>query len=446
MGGCLTALAWLLIVAVCLVPLGALCLYSLPRPRIWFVLAAYALLVPFGSAINLPITLPSPFDTVSSILGVLALLATVVHLAFTRRRASRLTDSVPIWIMFLGWVTLTYLWSVDGPRTLNEVALLVGLIGLFSLVALVRVGREDLPMLRGAIILGGCVVGVLSLYALGAGKLVGTAGGIPRFAVSGGGEGGDPNITAGSLLLPLVLAVDIILQSPRATRKLMGVAAAGLITVAIVLTGSRGGILAALVGLLVLVMHRRRPTLVLSFLLATGLAAVAVFALAPSTLRSRIVTSTSTGRSGIWEVAIGACKTYCWVGSGIGTFPDVYTKVLLTRLDLGGHNAITQAYQAHNLWLAFLVEDGGAGFLLGTLALALLIRSLWRLPRAVRGPPLAAVLALLASNMFLNNLAFKYFWLVLIYAVIVINSAESPEATPRELPDPEGRLAGIVDL
>jgi len=37
------------------------------------------------------------------------------------------------------------------------------------------------------------------------------------------------------------------------------------------------------------------------------------------------------------------------------------------------------------------------------------------------------MVALLISNLFLNNLSFKYFWMVLIYAVLATRAADSSQ-------------------
>jgi hypothetical protein len=67
-----------------------------------------------------------------------------------------------------------------------------------------------------------------------------------------------------------------------------------------------------------------------------------------------------------------------------------------------------------------LIEMGVAGLLLAAAGLFLIVRSVVRLPRLRRGPPLAAITAVLTANMFLSNFNFKYFWFVLTYGVVVV--------------------------
>jgi hypothetical protein len=78
-----------------------------------------------------------------------------------------------------------------------------------------------------------------------------------------------------------------------------------------------------------------------------------------------------------------------------------------------------------------MVETGFVGAGLMTLGLLLSAKEALSLPRAVRGPPLAALAALLVTAMLLSNMEFKYFWMVLIYVTLVSRAHASAEPPVR---------------
>lgn len=378
-------------------------------------LAVYAGVVPFGSGLTLPVPLPSPFDTVSTMLGVVAVAAVAVQLALRHHRAERLLPEVAVFVLFAGVAAMTWFWSVNPSATARNLNVLLSLVALFTVVALVRGDRRDVDIVTSAIIAGGCLVSAYGLYLLATGRLAATSAGVTRFATAGGvGEGTDPNITAAALLLPLVLI------TTRLVRGRTPVAMAGallLVLTAIFLTGSRGGLIAGAAGILtVLALERGRRLLV--YAVPIAVAGALAFTAAPAGLQGRLKEQSSTGRSDIWKVGLRGCQEHCATGSGLGTFPDVYRATLLTRFDLGGHGL--KEFKAHNIWLAMVVETGFAGLLLGITGIALLLVHAGRLPRAARTGPFAGLVAVLVANLFLSNFVFKYFWLVLTYAVLAV--------------------------
>jgi len=407
-------------------PLVVAALWLGARYPIRGALAVYAGVVPFGSGLTLPIPLPSPFDTVSTMLGVVAIAAVAVQLALRHRRAERLLPEVPVFLVFAGVAAMTWFWSVNPSATGRNLNVLLSLVALFTVVALVRGDRGDVDVVTWAIIAGGCLVSAYGVYLLAAGRLAATADGVTRFATAGGvGEGTDPNITAAALLLPLVLI------TTKLVRGRMPAAMAGallLVITAIFLTGSRGGLIAGAAGILtVLALERGRRLLV--YAVPIALAAAVAFTAAPAGLQGRLKEQSSTGRSDIWKVGLRGCQEHCATGSGLGTFPDVYRATLLTRFDLGGHGL--KEFKAHNIWLAMVVETGFAGLVLGATGVGLLLVHAWRLPRAARTGPFAGLVAVLVANLFLSNFVFKYFWLVLTYVVLAV-LAETGTGEPAE--------------
>ena len=415
---------WLLIGALVLV-LPPLVVLAPPR----LLLAAYAFVLPFGSDVTLPGP-PPPYDTVSTLVGLAVTLALLVRLAANWRSARMPHPSVPVWVLLLGWLLLTVLWSVAPTRSVTRLLVLVSLLALYLLVAVLPFDRAGLRWVELGAVGGALVVAAQALSTAATGGLEGTTSKLPRFTYADG----DPNITAATLLLPVALVMWWSLNAPTRLARLAASAASVLLVATLAVTGSRGGLVAAAAVLVVvLASGRRLPVARAAGYLALAVVALAVtFVAVPQGLRDHLTDTESTGRTEIWQVGLTACLETCERGSGYGTFGVVYREAYLSNLGLAG-GAGDREYAAHNVALAMLVEGGVVGLSLMLAALGLLAAGLLRLPITLRGPPLAALAGLLTANMFVSNLAFKYFWLTLMYATLCLTAhalATAPDRRP----------------
>ena len=384
------------------------------------LLSLYALLLPAAAGIDLPVGLPAGFESLTSLLGLAALAALALHVAHARRRAAELPLPAVLWTMFLAVSLLTYFWSVNPEASSESLIVLGSLVALYLVAVFVAVDPAELRRLEACIAAGGALTGLVALYQLATSTIAVSGGDIPRFRVGVGGEGGDPNITAASLVLPFAVAFARTSTARGAQARVAYATAAVLTATAIVLTASRGGILAALAALVVLAVVERRGRAAVVYVALPVLAAAATLAVAPQALTARLSDDRSTGRGAIWKLAWSACPRHCPAGSGWGTFPDVHERQVLESPSGKG----TQLrFQAHNVLIALTIEAGIAALLIVLAALAATVAELRRLPPVLRGPPLAALTALLVANMFVANLEYKYFWLVLIYAALSVEAA-----------------------
>jgi hypothetical protein len=64
------------------------------------------------------------------------------------------------------------------------------------------------------------------------------------------------------------------------------------------------------------------------------------------------------------------------------------------------------------------IELGIPGLLLFFAALGLTLFEAGRLPRSVRGPPLAALLGTYQASLFLSNLGYKFYWMAFIVVAL----------------------------
>ncbi|MGH2726636.1 MAG: O-antigen ligase family protein, partial [Actinomycetota bacterium] len=392
-----------LVLALALLPVAVVALIAGLRAPVRVLLTAYALVLPFGSAVSLPLGLPAPFDTPSSVLGLIVIAGLVGHLMLVPRSAAVLLPAVPAWLLFAAYCGLTFAWSVNPSQSIDEFIVLLSLVALYTLVMLMPVEERDVARIEEALVVGGAILGVYGITlllqtGLGEGGRLATAGGV--------GKGIDPNITAATLILPLAIAIGRGVRAVRAVSRLSFWSAGALIGAAIVLTGSRGGLLAAVIVLMIHAFsgrHRRRVAVVgLGLVVVAGL----TVSLAPDNISRRLTRPSSSGRTDIWRTAMHKCDAYCWSGSGLGTFPTVYQDTLHSEPSARG---LDRPFVAHSIWIGALIETGITGLLLLMLALGLVAKDLLRLPVDIRAAPLAGFVGVLIASTFLSTLGFKYF-------------------------------------
>jgi O-antigen ligase len=335
-------------------------------------------------------------------------------------------------LLFLGVAGATILWSREPQATANSVFILCSLVAIYVLVALCPVDREILRRVENGLLLGGlaCVgYGLFQLVVFG-----GFPADPPVPGVTDGRFGNDllgPNNQAVSLILPLLISLSRSVRAAERSQRVQYTAASALLLGGIVMTGSRGGLLATGVALLVLVAvtdRERGKTRLIAYAVAGAAIAAFIFLTHPFGLAERTVeVDSSSGRTDIWRVGLAACPQYCAFGAGWGTFPEVYAdtqaSVADARVLVGGG-----AYEPHNVWVLVGIELGALGVVLLAAGLLLSFAEAWRLPTDLRGPPLSGMAATVFAAAFLSNLEFKFFWMALMIIALSRNLSDDGEA------------------
>ena len=424
-----------LLLALAVAPLALAAIVVLVRWPLTVALPAFAATLPFGGLLSLG---SSRFTTLSSLLGLVLVIGLLLHLAVGERASGPMSPTVPLWLLFVGAAGATTLWSLDGSTTAVGFVLLGSLAAVYVLVSLSRIDRRTLRRTENGLLLGGAAV---TCYGLAQLLLL---GGFPAHVTGGsvapaGRFGNDllgPDNEAVALLLPMLLAAGraVTHESRRARAGYLALAA--LMLLGIVMTGSRGGILAAVVSGLTLALASRQGRGRLLAYGALGLvAAGVVFLVHPLGIAERTVSTTSTsGRTDIWRVGLAACPQYCPIGAGWETFPVVYAQTQASVPDAEVLVGRGGSYQAHNVILLVAIELGLPGLLLLFAVLGATVADAVRLPVRLRGPPLAALLGTFTAAMFLSNLEFKFFWMALTMVALSRNVAQD-EASPATAED-----------
>jgi O-antigen ligase len=135
-----------------------------------------------------------------------------------------------------------------------------------------------------------------------------------------------------------------------------------------------------------------------------------------------------SGRVDIWKGGLYACRSNCAWGAGLGNFEQVFGDALVFS---GAARNVGLARPPHNIFLGLAVETGVVGITLLGLALGAELLSLFGRRLLAVAPGLGpALVGVLVANLFLSEIWYKYFWLVIILARFA-DSASEPARAPR---------------
>jgi O-antigen ligase len=387
-------------------------LAAAPLVFLWPVqiaLGAFALLIPFDSATfseGNGIT----GTTLNFVVGAAAASILIVT-SLAGRRLQRPPRAALWWTILIGWYALTYLWAVDPVMALGRLPTAGACLILYLAATSVRVRETEFKVIVAALIIGGCLAGGFSVYEFY--HHIGWTG-TTRSSLVMGDEAINPNVFATRLLLPLALSVGAFFSVRSGLLRTIVLACSAVLSLAVLLTLSRGAALAVLVMAIVFLLRfgvNRR-------ILAGG-ALIAGIALAlPTEFYKRFGEAAQTGGAGrldIWIVAWEMVKHYGVFGAGISNFRAAYSIYAGYAPHFVGFDRAS-----HNLYLEMTVEAGIVGILLLIQTLRI---QLWvgRNNRGNTGKPSpwlvaceAASWSMLTAGMFTHIFWEKSFWLLWI--------------------------------
>ena len=255
-----------------------------------------------------------------------------------------------------------------------------------------------------------------------------------RFAAGGG----DANDLAMILALALPMAWYLMTVSRRPLLRWFYAGYVPAAAVAIGLTGSRGGMLASTVGLLIvpLSMLRLSPARLAGAVIMLVAAGAAAIVYTPETLIQRFATTGSEieggrlgGRGKLWKAGLEAFSERPLAGYGTGMYRDAITPML-------GDAAQT----AHNSFLSVLVEQGVVGFLIYVTMFAAVWLAVLNLPRLERRFALVLLATLMVTMLPLTWEDRRAVWFILPALLGLAQAHLVRRATAAAVP------AGVFDM
>lgn len=265
-----------------------------------------------------------------------------------------------VMLLFVAWATLSYLWAEDG----NEVLIAVfryGLAMTLVFVVFTAVQKErDVTIIMTAMVLGAlcaAVYGILNPAPTEAGQLGRLSGTLTN-----------ANELAAALVLGIGLCGGLVAIAKTPLVRGAAIGVGGVCLIALLLTGSRSGLVAlgAMLLAAVVLARGRRLVLTLVTLMLAMIAIGYIATAAPEQSRERFLQPGSgTGRIDIWTVGGRMVSANPIEGVGAGNFAVSSIHYLLRPGSLPNDQYIAdQPTVAHNMYLEVLAELGILGAIL----------------------------------------------------------------------------------
>jgi O-antigen ligase len=264
----------------------------------------------------------------------------------------------------------------------------------FIAAGVVLRGKSPYPILA-ALLLSALLASTIALaQSIDAEALFGQLAGPSAFFGRMTGPFGDPNYFGAYLAAAATLAVAcaVVVRSPWMKAANLGIA--GFVSLALLLTLSRGGIVALAAGLTTIAFLRSRRTglatvagMLLALLIAYPLFAVVRYGTGSDVAGGGLsALLEAEDRVGVWLPAVEVFGSAPLFGVGYGRIVEV----------------ASSADSAHNWYFATLAETGIVGFVLWALFIIAVVLVLRRRPQSARTIGYSVLAAWTVSNMFLD--------------------------------------------
>ena len=343
----------------------------------WGLLLLFVFTIPWEYAL----ILAAPFGNIARMVGIVLLLVSVPAVL----QAGRLRNLGPLQWLVLAlylWICCSYFWTIDSLATWINMRSYFQKMMVVWLVWEFVESPGDLRDLLRANLAGSWLLAALTVANVGSPEAI--AAGQTRFVA----EGQDPNDVAHMLVLGLPIAALLFSCESHRLGRRVAVSYLPLGVAAILLTGSRGGFLAAIVALAgcAILLFRSHHRGVIAATLALPAIAAALWysalhetAVRLGTIPEQLWSGDLNRRWNIWSAGWDAFVRAPVFGYGAGTFALAA--------------AVNSLDTAHNTALSLLVSGGLTTFFLAVTIVALTFRSVFQTRGSLRFAMLTAMLA-----------------------------------------------------
>jgi O-antigen ligase len=335
------------------------------------------------------------------------------------------------------WALLSMAWTFR-PRLGSDI--FFGWIATVAIALVISTTLTDRRSLRWAAT--AFVVGAVISVAVGlvGGAVHAPADGTAAAAARVVGGSGDPNFLAAGIVPAIVLAFALAAGTRHPVARVAVLPVAAFLTVGLIASQSRGGLVAALVAALAaLVLAKRRRGWVAMGLLWVAGAAAAWYVADPVAWERLSDFNESSGRGELWNVAWRMWQDHPVAGVGLQGFLDASGDYARALGPLKYAEFITeQPHVVHNSVLELLAETGivGLGLFLAVVAISLSCAhqaarrfeqiadaAMVSLSKAV----IVSVLASLTAAMFISSETDRRIWVLLALGPALLAAARRAE-------------------
>lgn len=316
------------------------------------------------------------------------------------------------------WALASSLWAADQEVAIaSALRLGQGVVLLFVVYSALREPKH-LRWVLGAYVGGALVAAAFALISLG-------STGSDRL----GGTNTNPNELAAAFLPAIMVCAFTFLGERRPVLRWATSVGGSMLLLALLMTGSRGGLVGLAVALVaaVIVAGPSRLKIVAAALVIVGIGVVYYATYAPQDYVDRLEAVSNdggTGRSDLWEVALVIADDRPVTGVGAGNFPVVEARYAVGEVDIARIDLVLDKTKVvHSIYLSLLSELGVVGLSLFLClvvgAFASIIQALrrlrgsdWPFQLLVRGF-LVGVVAIMTAYTFSTAEYEKQLWLLL---------------------------------
>jgi O-antigen ligase len=418
-----------------LVPVAAM------LPLLWFwpvevAIGSAVVLLPFEYVTLLGVSSGDGNDRTLMSVAILLSFVVLCAIGVVGRRFQQPSAIAGWWALFAAWSAVSIFWAVEPRSCLERLPSVLALFLFYLVASSFRITEKELDRIGSLAILGGAAAAAYSIYSYYFGA--GFAAHHVRATLAIGTGEVNPNRFGGCLLIPLSLALARFLSARRRLTKILTLFLFATISLGLILTMSRGAILAAVVTITVffwrlnsLKLESLRPR-VRRFLLMVIILAVVAAATAPASLLERFrqsETDRGAGRLDIWVVGLAILKDYGIVGAGLNNFPIVFNKYA----GYATHQEFKANRDPHNVYLGVSVEEGMVGLFLFVMALKTQFKIVSRVRARTPESSImlisceAACWGVLVASIFGSFLWEKVFWIawVLLAFALTVQAAKN---------------------
>lgn len=376
------------------------------RSIISFLFIVYCIFMPFEEAISFG------FGSILKIVGII--LIGVSILFYIKRKPSRTVLPLFYWLL---WMLFSVLWVTSSHYWNAFIIIYIGQFALLLAMEQVDIRDFNFKWIDVGLVITGCVASYV-LIKFPATSMFTEEG---RRTIMLNGTTIDPNIVAATIILGLHIATNYFLNSNSKITKITFGTFSMFMLYGILLTGSRGALIAFSISFLLKIYlegrldYKARKKSIYLILFAILAFFIMVSILPEDLIESRFSKETILGLN---EREQGSHNRYdIWLAAA-----ELFWKSPIWGFGCGNFiNSISLVYSrqcaAHNAFVLLLIEGGLIGFSF----FAIYIYKIWKsLMKNKEFLTLSILAATLLMSLSLDAIPYKFFWITLIYCRIQI--------------------------